>query len=141
MMLCWSGYNLERENTWGNLRQEQRQSYLPQETLQGRLVIFLGNLVNNNISKVRVLGRARDHSEVTGNKNTTLLGDSDCDCSNSLVQALLKQMDGLESENGEDDRTGVDGGEAVAERDDEDVLDAVLLGAVVRTEADDGAEG
>ena len=50
-------------------------------------------------------------------------------------------MDGLESKDGEDDRTGVDGGEAVAERDYEDVLDAVLLGAVVRAEADDGAEG
>ena len=60
--------------------------------------------------------------------------------SSLLLHALLKQMDGLESKNGEDDRAGVDGGEAVAERDDDDVLDTVLVGAVVRTEADDGAE-
>ena len=50
-------------------------------------------------------------------------------------------MDSLESKNGEDDRTGVDGGEAVAERDDEDVLDAVLGRVVVAAKADDGAEG
>ena len=60
--------------------------------------------------------------------------------SSLLLHALLKQMDGLESKNGEDDRAGVDGGEAVAERDDDDVLDTVLVGAVVRTEADNGAE-
>ena len=50
-------------------------------------------------------------------------------------------MDSLESKNGEDDGTGVDGGEAVTHRDDEDVLDAVLLRVVVRPEADDGAKG
>ena len=49
-------------------------------------------------------------------------------------------MNRLEPEDGEDDGAGVDGGEAVAERDDDDVLDTVLVGAVVRTEADDGAE-
>ena len=49
-------------------------------------------------------------------------------------------MDSLESKNGEDDGTGVDGGEAVTHRDDEDVLDTVLLGVVVGPEADDGAE-
>jgi len=85
------------------------------------LVIFLGNILNSNISKVRVLGRAGEQSEV-------------------MIHALLKQVDGLESKNGEDDRAGVDGGEAVAEGDDEDVLDTVLLRAVVGTKADDGAE-
>ena len=49
-------------------------------------------------------------------------------------------MDSLEAEDGEDDGTGVDSGEAVTEGDDDDVLDAVLLGIVVGAEADDGAE-
>ena len=60
--------------------------------------------------------------------------------SNLLLHALLEEMDSLESKNGEDDRTGVDSSEAVTEGDDDDVLNTVLLGVVVRPEADDGAE-
>ena len=50
-------------------------------------------------------------------------------------------MNRLEPEDGEDDGAGVDGGEAVADGDDDDVLDAVLLWVVVRSEADDGTKG
>ena len=49
-------------------------------------------------------------------------------------------MDSLEPEDGEDDGTGVDSGEAVTKGDDDDVLDTVLLGIVVGAEADDGSE-
>ena len=57
-----------------------------------------------------------------------------------LLHALLKQVHGLEPEDGEDHGAGVDGGEAIADGDDDDVLHAVLLRIVVRPEADDGAE-
>ena len=46
-------------------------------------------------------------------------------------------MNSFEAQDGEDDSTGVDGGEGVADGQDDDVLDAVLLRIVVRSEADD----
>ena len=49
-------------------------------------------------------------------------------------------MDRLESKDGEDDGARVDGGEGVAGRDDDDVLDAVLGRVVVAAKADDRAE-
>ena len=50
-------------------------------------------------------------------------------------------MNSLEAQDREDDGTGVDGGEPVADGDDDDVLDAVLLGIIVRAKAYDGAKG
>ena len=50
-------------------------------------------------------------------------------------------MNSFEAQDGEYDGTGVDGGEAIADGDDYNVLDAVLLRIVVRAEADDGAKG
>ena len=49
-------------------------------------------------------------------------------------------MDSFKAEDGEDDSTSVDSRESVTERNDDDVLHAVLLRVVVRTKADDGAE-
>ena len=46
----------------------------------------------------------------------------------------------FESENGEDNGTGVDGREGVTGRNDIDVLHAVLVRRVVAAEADDGTE-
>ena len=104
------------------------------------MVIFLGNLVYSNSGKSGVLARGGEQSEVTGNKNITISPRVDRYLSNLLLHALLEEMDSLESKNGEDDRTGVDSSEAVTEGDDDDVLNTVLLGVVVRPEADDGAE-
>ena len=59
---------------------------------------------------------------------------------NSLFQTFLEKVNSFEAQDGEDDGTGVDGGEGIADREDDDVLDAVLLGIVVRSEADDGAK-
>ena len=101
------------------------------------MVIFLGNLVYSNSGKSGVLARGGEQSEVTENKNITISPRVDRYLSNLLLHALLEEMDSLESKNGEDDRTGVDSSEAVTEGDDDDVLDAVLLGIVVGAEADD----
>ena len=49
-------------------------------------------------------------------------------------------MDSFKAEDGEDDSTSVDSRESVTERNDDDVLHAVLLGVVVGPEADDGPE-
>ena len=49
-------------------------------------------------------------------------------------------MNSLEAQDREDDGTGVDGGEPVADGDDDDVLDAVLGRVVVAAEADDRAK-
>ena len=58
-----------------------------------------------------------------------------------MPHALLKQVHSLESQDGKDDSTGIDGSEAIADRDDDDILDTVLLRVVVGTKADDGAKG
>ena len=57
-----------------------------------------------------------------------------------MHHTLLKQMNSLESKNSEDDSAGVDGGEAIADGDDDDILHTVLLRVVVGSKADDGAE-
>ena len=46
-------------------------------------------------------------------------------------------MNSFEAKDSEDDGTCVDSGEAVADRDDDDVLDAVLFRIVVRSKTDD----
>ena len=56
---------------------------------------------------------------------------------NSLLHAFLEQMNSFEAQNGKYDSTGVDGGEAIADGDDNDILDAVFLGIVVGAKADD----
>ena len=49
-------------------------------------------------------------------------------------------MNSFEAQDREDDGTGIDGGEGIADGENDDILDAVLLRIVVRSEADDGAE-
>ena len=49
-------------------------------------------------------------------------------------------MNSFEAQDGKYDSTGVDGGEAIAEGDDYNVLHAVLLGIVVRTKAYNGSK-
>ena len=49
-------------------------------------------------------------------------------------------MNSFEAEDGKYDSTGVDGGEAIADGDDNDILDAVLLRIVVGAKADDGTK-
>ena len=56
---------------------------------------------------------------------------------NSLLHAFLEQMNSFEAKDGKYDSTGVDGGEAIADGDDDDILDTVLLRIVVRAKADD----
>ena len=58
-----------------------------------------------------------------------------------MPHTLLKQMNSLESKNGKDYSTGIEGCEAIADGDDDDILDTVLLRVVVGTKADDGAKG
>ena len=60
--------------------------------------------------------------------------------SNLLLHALLEQVLRLESEDREDDRACVDGGEGVARRYEKHVMDAVLVRWVVAAETDDGPE-
>ena len=50
-------------------------------------------------------------------------------------------MNSLEAKDREDDGTGVNGGEPVADGDDDDVLDTVLLGIIVGAKAYDRAKG
>ena len=49
-------------------------------------------------------------------------------------------MNSFEAQDGEDDGTGVDGGEGIADGENDDILDTVLLRIVVGSKADDGAK-
>ena len=60
--------------------------------------------------------------------------------SNLLMHAFVEKMLSLESEDGEDDGTRVDGREGVAGRDEEDVTDAVGARSVVTAEGNDGTQ-
>ena len=56
---------------------------------------------------------------------------------NSLLHAFLEKVNSFEAEDGKDDSTGVDGGKCVADGEDDDVFDAVLLRIVVGAKSDD----
>ena len=59
---------------------------------------------------------------------------------NSLLHAFLEKVNSFEAEDGKDDSTGVDGGKCVADGEDDDVFDAVLLRIVVGAKTDNGAK-
>ena len=56
---------------------------------------------------------------------------------NLLFHASLKQMNSFEAKNREDDSTGIDSSETIADGDENNILDTVLLRVVVRSKADD----
>ncbi len=59
---------------------------------------------------------------------------------NLLMHAFVEKMLSLESKDGEDDGTSIDGRKGVAGRDEEDVADAVGARSVVAAEGYDGAQ-
>ena len=58
-----------------------------------------------------------------------------------LMHALVEEMLGFESQDGEDDSAGVDRREGVADGDQDDVTDAVGPRSVVAPERDDRSKG